>query len=66
MKKIDKRLLVALMILVILEFIFIPILILSGIKKILPIVAFILIPVILSGLIFMFSRSSMIDTEKKK
>lgn len=66
MKKIDKRLLIALMILAILELIFIPILVLSGIKKILPIIAFIIIPVILSGLIFMFSRSSMIDVEKKK
>lgn len=54
------------LILIILELIFIPILILSGIKKVLPIIFFLVIPLLLAILIYFVGRGIVVDIKKKQ
>lgn len=54
------------LILIILELIFIPILILSGIKKVLPIIFFLVIPLLLAILIYFVGKGIVVDIKKKQ
>lgn len=62
----SKKIFIFGLILVILELIFIPILIFSGIKKILPIIFFLVIPLLLTILIYFVGKGIVIDIKKKQ
>ncbi|MDD3241807.1 MAG: hypothetical protein PHQ64_03400 [Bacilli bacterium] len=62
----SKKIFIFGLILVILELIFIPILIFSGIKKILPIIFFLVIPLLLTILIYFVGKGMVIDIKKKQ
>ena len=65
-KKITKTLLIVLLVLLILDVILIPFLILAEVKRVLPIVFFIVLPTISLGIILLLSRSCGLSYEKKK
>lgn len=65
-KKTTKVLLIMLVVFLILDVILIPFLILAEVKRILPIVFFIVLPTITLGIILLLSRSCGNSYEKKK
>ena len=65
-KKTTKVLLITLLVFLILDIILIPFLILAEVKRILPIVFFIVLPTISLGIILLLSRSCGNSYEKKK
>ena len=65
-KKINKILLMALLVFLILDVILIPFLILAEVKRILPIIFFIVLPTISLGVILLLSRSCVNSYDKKK
>lgn len=65
-KNVDKALLVILAILGILTLILIPLLVIAEVKKILPIVFFIIIPVMLALGIILLSRNCVASYDRKK
>lgn len=65
-KKINKILLITLLAFLILDVILIPFLILAEVKRLIPIIFFIVLPVISLGVILLLSRSCGNSYEKKK
>ena len=65
-KDISLPMLIALVILIGLFLVFIPLLVFSGIKKILPVILFFVLPVISAIVILLLSRSSLISYNNKK
>ena len=65
-KKTSKVLLMILLVFLILDVILIPFLVLAEVKRILPIVFFIVLPTITIGIILLLSRSCSNSYEKKK
>ncbi len=62
----NKILLTAMLILLLLEIILIPCLVYAEVKRILPIVAFLIIPTLFGIVILLLSRNCTTDFEKKK
>ena len=65
-KKTNKILLILLLVFLILDVILIPFLVLAEVKRILPIVFFIVLPTITLGIILLLSRNCSNSYEKKK
>jgi len=65
-KDIDKILLIALGILFICVIILIPFIFFAEVKKFLPIIAFIVIPLLLAAVIVLLSRNCLVEYNKKK
>ncbi len=64
--KVDKILLIVLAVLGILTLVLIPLLIIAEVKTMLPIIFFIVIPVILAFIIVLLSRNCIVNYDKKK
>ena len=65
-KKVDRVLLVVLAVLGILTIVFVPLLIIAEVKRMLPIVFFIVIPVLLALIIVLLSRNCLDSYDRKK
>lgn len=62
----NKILLIIMLILLALEVVLIPCLVYAEVKKILPIVAFLIVPTLFGIIILLLSRNCTVDFEKKK
>lgn len=62
----NKILLILMLVLLALEIVLIPLLIYAEVKKILPIIAFLVIPTVFGIIVLYLSRNCTIDYEKKK
>lgn len=65
-KDIRKKLIIALIVLLVLDVLFIPLLYIAEIKKTLPIMVFIAIPLVLGIIVFLLSRACFNSYESKK
>ena len=62
----NKILLISMIVLLVLEVVLIPCLVYAEVKKVLPIIAFLVIPTVFGIVILLLSRNCAIDFEKKK
>lgn len=62
----NKNLFISMLILLALEVILIPLLVYAEVKKILPIIAFLVIPTVFGIIILYLSRTCTVDYEKKR